>query len=363
MDQNKIYLVLGSSCSGKSTYVRSNASSDDLIFDFDTIHQAISINRSHIHLKHIKDYVFEIRKAIYAKLQEDKNIRAWIINSTPYKENRQKIVDELGAEIIYLKRSKESCLEIAKNERPEEWLEYIENYHKNFEDFEDSENVKIVLMDKENVNKRNKLNVDGLERRNFINSEIRVENSENREVVGYASVFRDSEGNTALSENLGGFREKIDPKAFDGVLENDVRALFNHDPNYILGRTTSGTLNLSVDERGLKYNFTAPDTSYGRDLMVSLERGDVSQSSFGFIVEEDSWDEDADGRTIRTIKKVGRLLDISPVTYPAYPDAEAGKRSFLNYRTEKEKQENTKQEKYQIKRELLNRKLKLLKLK
>lgn len=363
MKENKIYLILGSSCSGKSTYVRSNADSNDLIFDFDTIHQAISINRSHIHLDHIKNYVFEIRRAIYSKLKDDKNIRAWIINSTPYKENRQKIVDELGAEIIYLKRSKDKCLEIAKNERPKEWLEYIENYHQNFEDFEDSENVKIIDMDKENINKRNKLNVEGLERRNFLNSEIRVENSESREVVGYASVFTDTEGNPALSENLGGFREKIDPNAFNSVLDNDVRALFNHNPDLILGRTTSGTLSLSVDERGLKYNFTAPDTSYGRDLMVSLERGDVSQSSFGFIVEEDSWDEDEDGMTIRTIKKVGRLLDVSPVTYPAYPDAEVGKRSFLNYRTEKEKQENKKEHEYQIKRELLDKKIKLLKLK
>ena len=210
---------------------------------------------------------------------------------------------------------------------------------------------------------KNKNNIEGLERRNFLNSEIRVENSESREVVGYASVFTDTEGNPALSENLGGFREKIDPNAFNSVLDNDVRALFNHNPDLILGRTTSGTLSLSVDERGLKYNFTAPDTSYGRDLMVSLERGDVSQSSFGFIVEEDSWDEDEDGMTIRTIKKVGRLLDVSPVTYPAYPDAEVGKRSFLNYRTEKEKQENKKQDEYQIKRELLDKKIKLLKLK
>lgn len=210
---------------------------------------------------------------------------------------------------------------------------------------------------------KNKNNIEGLERRNFLNSEIRVENSESREVVGYASVFTDTDGNPALSENLGGFRERISKNAFDSVLDNDVRALFNHDPNLILGRTTAGTLSLSVDERGLKYSFTAPDTTTGRDLMVSLERGDVSQSSFGFIVEEDSWDEDEDGMTIRTIKKVGRLLDVSPVTYPAYPDAEVGKRSFLTYRTEKEKQENQKQEQYQIKRELLDKKIKLLKLK
>jgi len=210
---------------------------------------------------------------------------------------------------------------------------------------------------------QNKKNIEGLERRNFANSEIRVANSESREVVGYASVFTDSEGNTALSENLGGFREKIDPSAFDNVLDNDVRALFNHDPNLILGRTTAGTLSLSVDERGLKYNFTAPDTTTGRDLMVSLERGDVTQSSFGFIVEEDDWTEDENGMTIRTIKKVGRLLDVSPVTYPAYPDAEVGKRSLLEYQAKKEEEENKNEKQKLIKRDLLNKQIKLLKLK
>ena len=210
---------------------------------------------------------------------------------------------------------------------------------------------------------QNKKNIEGLERRNFANSEIRVANSESREVVGYASVFTDSEGNTALSENLGGFREKIDPSAFDNVLDNDVRALFNHDPNLILGRTTAGTLSLSVDERGLKYNFTAPDTTTGRDLMVSLERGDVTQSSFGFIVEEDDWTEDENGMTIRTIKKVGRLLDVSPVTYPAYPSADdltLAKRSLAIH---KEKEENKKQEKDLVQRSLVALKIELKKRK
>ena len=108
------------------------------------------------------------------------------------------------------------------------------------------------------------INIKGLERRNFTNSEIRVENAESREVVGYASVFTDADGNEALSENLGGFRERISKNAFDSVLDNDVRALFNHNPDLIMGRTKAGTLKLSVDERGLKYNFTAPDTTAGK---------------------------------------------------------------------------------------------------
>tara|TARA_R110002153_G_scaffold15270_1_gene54708 strand:+ start:3590 stop:4213 length:624 start_codon:yes stop_codon:yes gene_type:complete len=141
-------------------------------------------------------------------------------------------------------------------------------------------------------------------------------------VVGHAAVFN------SLSENLGGFRELIQTNAFDDVLEDDVRALFNHDANLILARTKSGTLNLSVDDKGLRYEFDVPNTTAGRDLLVSLERGDVSQSSFGFTVAEDNWDEDKEGRWVRNITKVKRLYDVSPVVYPAYPAADVAKRSL-----------------------------------
>lgn len=142
-------------------------------------------------------------------------------------------------------------------------------------------------------------------------------------VTGHAAVF------DQLSENLGGFREKIAPGAFDGVLNDDVRALFNHDPNLILGRTAAKTLKLSVDTTGLKVDFSIPDTSYGRDLIVSLERGDINQMSFSFQVEEDEWNEDnTTGAVIRTITKVKRLFDISPITFPAYPQTDVAKRSM-----------------------------------
>ena len=119
--------------------------------------------------------------------------------------------------------------------------------------------------------------------------------------VGYGAVFN------SLSENLGGFREIIAPGAFDDVLNDDTRALINHDANQVLGRTKSGTLRLSVDDTGLRYEVDLPDTSYARDLSVLMERGDVDQSSFGFMVETDSWAEDEDGRIIRTVEKISRL--------------------------------------------------------
>lgn len=141
-------------------------------------------------------------------------------------------------------------------------------------------------------------------------------------IVGYAAVF------DSLSENLGGFREKIAPGAFDAVLGDDVRCALNHDPSLLLGRSTSGTLRVSLDSIGLRYECDPPDTQVARDLMVSMERGDIDQSSFRFMVDEDSWDEDEDGRVVRTIKKFKRLIDVAPVTYPAYPDTSVAQRSL-----------------------------------
>lgn len=158
--------------------------------------------------------------------------------------------------------------------------------------------------------------------RRFFNCELRKGADSERTIVGYGAVFN------KLSDNLGGFRELIKPGAFDGRLQDDVRALLNHDPNFVLARTKSGTLDLSVDQEGLRYEFGAPDTQAGRDLVVSMDRGDIDQSSFAFYVDEDSWDEDDDGRIVRTILKFKRLFDVSPVTFPAYPDAPASVRGL-----------------------------------
>jgi HK97 family phage prohead protease len=143
---------------------------------------------------------------------------------------------------------------------------------------------------------------------------------EGRTVEGYASVFN------SMSEDLGGFREIILPNAFSDVLDNDVRALYNHDSNYLLARTTSGTLELKEDEKGLYYRFEMPNTSYGNDMLELFRRGDLSQSSFGFTVEKDSWRME-DGQHVRYIERVGSLFDVSPVVFPAYSQASSGLRS------------------------------------
>lgn len=154
-----------------------------------------------------------------------------------------------------------------------------------------------------------------LERRYF-HTELRIagEENEQKRIIGYGAVFN------SLSEDLGGFREMILPGAFtEAITRDDVRALFNHDPNLILGRNVSGTLQLTETESGLQYEIDPPDTSYANDLMVSMARGDVDQSSFGFIVEEESWQNPNAERSypIRVLHRV-KLFDVSPVVYPAY---------------------------------------------
>lgn len=141
-------------------------------------------------------------------------------------------------------------------------------------------------------------------------------------IRGYAAVYG------IWSDELGFFKEKIAPGAFKEVLDQDTRALWNHNPDYVLGRTTNGTLKLSEDKTGLYYEVEPPDTQWARDLLTSIDRGDVTQNSFGFIVGDDEWRESPEEGVTRTITKVHELLDVSPVTYPAYPDATIHARSI-----------------------------------
>lgn len=169
------------------------------------------------------------------------------------------------------------------------------------------------------IQEQNSNSMDNIEKRA---ATIEAAQEESRMVTGYAAVF-DSD-----SEDLGGFIEQIERGAFKEAIErSDVRALFNHDDNFILARTASGTLKLYEDERGLKYEFEAPKTTAGNDLLEMIKRGDISQSSFGFTVEEDDWS-NRDGMAFRKIKKVKRLYDVSPVTFPAYPEASVAVRKL-----------------------------------
>ena len=248
---------------------------------------------------------------------------------------------------------------IQKIEENEESI--IIYYAKNQEDVE-------VVID---MNEEVTIEEDSQEIRTITNKEVRTFNVSNIEVrnddgknvvVGYGAVFNSE------SNDLGGFVEYIAPGAFDGRLEDDVRFLINHD-GLPLARTTNNTLRLSVDEKGLKYEADMPDTTLANDLMTLLKNGTISQSSFAFTVEDDSW-RNEDGKNIRTINKVSRLYDVSSVTYPAYNEAGSfALRSLENWQKEQEENklnDNLEKELKEVQKEeedLKNRSLNQMRLK
>jgi HK97 family phage prohead protease len=162
-------------------------------------------------------------------------------------------------------------------------------------------------------------------------SEVRALNEEGQpaKIVGNGAVFN------SRSENLGGFREIIMPGAFDDVLNDDVRATFNHDPNFILGRSSSGTLRIETNSEGLGYEIDAPTTQTIRDLVLSpMARGDIKESSFGFRVasDGDEWIQDDEGIIVRKIHRMSKLFDIGPVAFPAYQASSSSQRSMEQFK-------------------------------
>lgn len=177
-----------------------------------------------------------------------------------------------------------------------------------------------------------------------------VINPDSRTVEGYAVVFN------SQSEDLG-FYETINPSAIteDVLKRSDVFCLFNHDQDKVLARSKYGTgsLQLQLDERGLKYTFQAPNTDLGNELLEYLKRGDIESSSFAFVVSADEgsevWETRADGRQYREILKIDELFDVSPVFNPAYSSTSVSQRALdklnqlreMQDEKEKEVQEET----------------------
>jgi len=157
--------------------------------------------------------------------------------------------------------------------------------------------------------------------------ELRNADTDNPTITGYAAVFyrADEPGSEfALGADIV---ERIMPGAFDAIAADDVRALFNHDSNHVLGRSTSGTLKLTVDDKGLRYDIDLPDTQLARDLRTSIERGDISGSSFAFTIPEGGQEYREEGdHVVREVRAV-TLYDVGPVTYPAYEASTSHARS------------------------------------
>ena len=170
-----------------------------------------------------------------------------------------------------------------------------------------------------------------MERRN-ITTEVRVIERDDGppQIEGLAAVFnRDS-----LPLAGGMFIERIKPGFFRNVLKDDIKALFNHDRNIVLGRIASGTLEVRETKDGLHMSVTPPDTNLVRDMVLTpIKRGDVTGQSFGFGVKEDEWETVDKGPDRRTLVTASQLFDVGPVTDPAYPDTDVAVRSMETWRS------------------------------
>ena len=174
---------------------------------------------------------------------------------------------------------------------------------------------------------------NNLEKRTLEGSiEIRKndDGTESRTITGYAAVF------DKWSHNLGWFKERMDKRSFENVDMSNVVATFNHNFDNVLARADSNTLQLEVDERGLKYTFEAPNTTVGNDLLENVRNGNVKGSSFMFTVAKGGAEWKEGDPDERTITQVDRLVELGPVTNPAYPDTTAAKRSFDEFKQSQE---------------------------
>ena len=164
--------------------------------------------------------------------------------------------------------------------------------------------------------------MDNLERRSIaLPLTLETRDAGKAYIGGYAAKYN------VRSTMLGTFREQIMPGAFTRALKEQahpVVALWNHDPNFVLGSTRSGTLSVDTDDEGLRYSVEVPDTQLGRDLSTLISRGDVWGSSFAFVIGEESWDKDEDGTALRSVISVEGVYDVSPVLTPAYEQATTG---------------------------------------
>ena len=305
----QVTLLWGPPCAGKSTLVRELSKRGDIILDRDQIHSALSGLAPHDHDDNVSPIARAVWNEALRQLQGPNTARAFVLAGVPTMSQRSELASVItDSQLIYADR--ETCHARAQEaQRPEKWHEYIDRWHDNYEpDSESDRSLKETLMNYE---------------RRTANEPVHLEEGEGLTAVGYAAVFN------STSQNLGGFVERIAPTAFRKTLqEADVRALFNHDPDALLGRTSNGTLRLMEDDHGLRYEVDLPNTNMGRDVAELLSRGDLNGSSFGFRMISDTWSTTDDDFPLRTITELS-IRDVGPVSFPAYESSEASLRSLV----------------------------------
>jgi HK97 family phage prohead protease len=307
MTTRKVTLVWGPPCGGKSTFVQEHAQRGDIVLDRDSIYQALSISQRYENHPELADLVSQTWDQLLRSIP-DQASDTWIISSSPQRSQRQEL-EHLTTEAQFVFADMATCTQRAKQARPETWNDHISNWFANFEPDNSDRSL--------DMNLERRTAAEGVELR---------EDGDTLTAVGYAAVFE------STSQNLGGFVERVAPGAFRKTLqEADVRALFNHEPDHLLGRSTNGTLRMMEDDRGLRYEIDLPNTQLGKDVAELLRRGDLNSSSFGFRTISDNWTETADGYPMRRLTEVA-LRDVGPVSFPAYLGATSALRSLAEQR-------------------------------
>lgn len=169
--------------------------------------------------------------------------------------------------------------------------------------------------------------MDKTEKREILTTkiELREEDDGKRIISGYAVKW---EKKSQVLGYFRKFREQFKKGAFTDSLEkDDQRFLWSHDTSKVLGRTKNGTLRLNEDEIGLRFELEIPKTTLGNDTYESIKRGDVDGVSFGFRMESHEIEEPDDDLVLRTVTKA-KLLEVSAVAFPAYPDSEVSARGY-----------------------------------
>ena len=302
-------LIYGPPCGGKSTFVHELHERGDLVLDFDQVHSALSGLDPYDHHDSITPFVMAAMDAVKRRLQAEKDTTAWVIACAPTRAERSEFSSFTNENrLVYADRA--TCHDRAATAgRPDSWHTSIDSWHDAYEPDLSDRSTDMAI--------ERRTADEGVELR---------EEGDTLTAIGYAATFN------RLSSNLGGFVERVAPATFRSTLnQSDVRALFNHEPDHLLGRSSTGTLRLSEDDHGLRYEIDLPATTLGRDVAELLRRGDISGSSFGFRTISDEWSETDDGYPLRTLTEVA-LRDVGPVTCPAYSSTAASLRSLADDR-------------------------------
>lgn len=214
----------------------------------------------------------------------------------------------------------------AANEDKETFMERCMGMDMMNEEYPDEKQRYAVCLSHWEDKEKKANNNNSMESRTFKFDFNSIENrkSESPMIKGHAAIFEEK-----VSMPFLGFDEMVGKNAFtDTIKKDDVRALFNHDANYVLGRNKSGTLKLKEDERGLAIEIDPPKTQFAKDLMELIDRGDINQMSFAFQIEKEGWEKGKEGKAdLRILERV-KLYDISIVTFPTYEGTTVALRSY-----------------------------------